>query len=411
MNTAAAHRLACPSAVGADRRAEGDKQTSSVDASIAWRAMAPWPLWTVLTLFWTYVALSNVLYAHSMSLSLDPRDVEHYFASWQARVLQHIFLYPVLVGAIWASLRCGWKPAWRAVPLQLILAIGFSALAAPFMYIATTLVDSNVLGPYFGAASAHAGVLIHLIRLGGQDRPYMIASTTSFFLAYGCALALGTGLALYQRYRDSELRVATLEHAWSGARLTALRMQLSPHTLFNLLHTIRGQIGRDPASAQSMVVQLADLLRRLLTFGERDFCRLTEEMHFVSLYLGLQQRRFADRLQLTLPDAAQMPSVWVPSLILQPLVENAVIHGLPGHTGTVVIRIDVAVSEDSLVIRVSNTIAEDQVWHHDGIGLRNVRDRLAAHFGTRASLQAGRDSPHEWLALVRIPMLGEARQT
>ena len=78
-------------------------------------------------------------------------------------------------------------------------------------------------------------------------------------------------------------------------------MQLSPHTLFNLLHTIRGQITWDPPAAQTMVVQLGDLLRRLLTAGEREFSRLTDELQFVTLYLELQQKRFADRLTIAVP--------------------------------------------------------------------------------------------------------------
>ena len=94
-----------------------------------------------------------------------------------------------------------------------------------------------------------------------------MASFVSFLPTYGFGLALVTGLALYTRFRNSELRLAALEREWSSARLAALRMQLSPHTLFNLLHTIRGHIEWDPKGAQSMVVQLADLLRRLLNAG------------------------------------------------------------------------------------------------------------------------------------------------
>ncbi len=85
-----------------------------------------------------------------------------------------------------------------------------------------------------------------------------LASFVSFLPSYGFGLALITGLALYTRFRNSELQVAALEREWSAARLAALRMQLSPHTLFNLLHTIRGHIEWDPKAAQSMVVQLAD---------------------------------------------------------------------------------------------------------------------------------------------------------
>jgi hypothetical protein len=386
---------------GAERLGDPGADGAATQLTAPVRA-ASWPLWTALSLFWVYVTLSNVLYAGSMSLSLDPRGTYHYFATWHARVLQHLFLYPVLTLAIWASLRSGWRPAWRAVPLQLALAMGFAALAAPLLYVAIRLIGAR--DPPGSAALAHASLMERLL-FGGVDAPYMVASMTSFLLAYGFALALTTGLALYQRNRDAEVRLATIERAWSGARLTALRMQLSPHTLFNLLHTIRGQIGWDPPAAQSMVVQFADLLRRLLAASERDFCRLRDEIQFVRLYLELQHRRFPDRLQLSLPDSGTLPSVWVPSLILQPLVENAVVHGLAGHTAAVAIRLQVSVAEDALVLQVTNTIGGSPAPARGGIGLRNVRERLALQFGARASLQAGASAAHEWSALIRMPLL------
>ena len=100
-------------------------------------------------------------------------------------------------------------------------------------------------------------------------------------MTYLLRLALITGFAFYQRLRDAQLRSAALERALTQAHLAALRMQLSPHTLFNLLHTIRGQIIWDPPAAQAMVVQLGDLLRRLLSAGEREFSRLADELQFV----------------------------------------------------------------------------------------------------------------------------------
>jgi LytS/YehU family sensor histidine kinase len=165
-------------------------------------------------------------------------------------------------------------------------------------------------------------------------------------------------------------------------------MQLSPHTLFNLLHTIRGHIEWDPKGAQSMVVQLADLLRRLLNAGERDFSKLSDELQFVRLYLELQQRRFADRLSVVLPLGQEIPAVWVPSLILQPLVENAVVHGLAGHQGPVTVRITVSMVHDVLTLCVVNTIAPEKETGEEGIGLSNVRERLAVQFEGRASLAA-----------------------
>jgi len=231
-----------------------------------------------------------------------------------------------------------------------------------------------------------------------------LASFVSFLPTYGFGLALITGLTLYTRFRNSELRLAALEREWSTARLAALRMQLSPHTLFNLLHTIRGYIEWDPKGAQSMVVQLADLLRRLLNAGERDFSKLSDEVQFVRLYLELQQRRFTDRLTVLLPLGHEIPAVWVPSLILQPLVENAVNHGLAGHQGRVTVRITVVMADEVLTLSVLNTIAPEKVVGEEGIGLNNVRERLAVQFEGRAGLAAG-GADGEWRSEITMPAI------
>jgi len=240
---------------------------------------------------------------------------------------------------------------------------------------------------------------------GGELRTW-IASITSFLLTYCFGVALMTGFAFYQRLRDAQLRSAALERALTSAHLQALRMQLSPHTLFNLLHTIRGQITWDPPAAQTMVVQLGDLLRRLLSAGEREFTRLADELQFVTLYLELQQKRFADRLSVTVPLRASLPPVWVPSLILQPLVENAVVHGLAGHEGAVSVRLEASVVGETLVLRVLNNLAAS--WsgvHGPGIGLANVRERLAVQFGERAIFSAGPGEDGQWVAEIRMPLL------
>lgn len=373
-----------------------EERTQAASRSLAW------PLLAILVAFWIYVTLSNVLYASSMSMEFDPDGSKEAFAPWDARVLQHVLLFPLLLGAIWTSLRVGWRPTWRAVPIQVLLGLLFAVAASPLLDCGELIVRSW-----------HPQWLEHSMMHEAQEKshpavnPVWVASATSFLLTYGFALALVTGFALYRRYRDSELRLAALERAWNGARLAALRMQLSPHTLFNLLHTIRGQIGWDPAAAQTMIVQLGDLLRRLLTAGERDFARLTDELDFARLYLELQQRRFADRLTLTLPDASKLPHTWVPSLILQPLIENAVTHGLADHAGPVAVRVTAEVVSGRLVLRVVNTMAHEGPRGPDGVGLRNVRERLAVHFGERASFEAGPAGAAEWAAQIRMPLLAE----
>jgi hypothetical protein len=346
--------------------------------------------------FWLYVTLSNVLYAYSMRTGIARVTDAPVFAPWDARVLQHVLLLPFLAVSFWASLRVQWRPLWVAIPLQLLLGIVFAAVAYPAMLLSQMMV---------GGAEWHEHAMDHVTSPFYLDRAFLslwTASFVSFIPAYGFGLALVTGLALYTRFRNSELRVAALEREWSAARLAALRMQLSPHTLFNLLHTIRGHIEWDPQGAQSMVVQLADLLRRLLSAGERDFTRLADELQFVRHYLELQQRRFSDRLSVILPEPQDIFAVWVPSLIMQPLVENAVIHGLGGHQGPVVVRVCVRTAHDMLTLRVSNTIASHEAVGEEGIGIKNVRERLAVQFEGRATLTAGPQGS-EWISEITLP--------
>jgi signal transduction histidine kinase len=351
----------------------------------------------ITCLFWVYVTLSNILYAWSMRTGLSHMTNLSLFAAWDARLLQHGLLLPVLLVSFWASLRIQWRPLLVALPLQVVLCLLFAALAYPAM-----IVSQMTLGTpdWQERAMTHAAEPW----LDPYFLSLWLASFVTFIPTYGFGLALITGLALYTRFRDSELRLAALEREWSAARLAALRMQLSPHTLFNLLHTIRGHIEWDPKGAQSMVVQLADLLRRLLNAGERDFSKLGDELQFVRLYLELQQRRFADRLTVVLPTAGEIPAVWVPSLILQPLVENAVVHGLAGHQGRVTVRVAAHLLQDVLTLSVFNTIAPGKSPGEDGIGINNVRERLAVQFEGRAGLTAeGTDG--QWCSEITMPAI------
>ena len=190
-----------------------------------------------------------------------------------------------------------------------------------------------------------------------------------------------------------------------------MRLQLSPHTLFNLLHTIRGHVEWDPSLARSMIVQLGDLLRWVLRAGEHELNRLQDELQFVHLYLELQQTRFVDRLSVATPAPDTIPAVWVPSLILQPLVENAVIHGLADPQAVLWVSVEVLVDGEALLLRVVNSYTPgfvDTDATHSGIGLKNVRERLAIQFGARAALTAGPGSSNEWVAVIRMPLLHNA---
>jgi hypothetical protein len=347
-----------------------------------------------------FVTLSNIVYAYGMRLALGAANGDTHFASWDARLLQHLFLLPAFLAAVWGSLRIRWRPTWLAVPLQCGLGIAFAGIAYPALILGIGIAGSPEFDKHMQQHDVHEFLTQSFLSL-------WLASFVSFLPAYGFGVAMITGFSLYSRVRDAQLQVAALEREWSAARLAALRMQLSPHSLFNLLHTIRGNIEWDPQGAQSMVVQLADLLRRLLRAGDRDFSVLADELHLASLYLRLQQKRFTDRLSLNLPDSGGIPAVWVPSLILQPLVENAVLHGLAGHRGAVSIRIEIRETADSLLLEIINGMSPNSAPGESGIGLNNVRERLAVQFPAQARLSTFVESGH-WHAEIAMPLIRNA---
>ncbi len=351
----------------------------------------------IVCAFWLYVTASNVLYTYGLRIGISKFTTVLLFAPWNARVLQHLVLLPALLASFWASLVVTWRSLWLVIAFQAALGAAFAAMAYPALSLAEVLLgnsmhdQSHVMGVYdFWQDPAMPSL--------------WLASFMTFLLSYFFGLALVRGAMIYKRFRDAELQVAALERETHAARLAALRMQLSPHTLFNLLHTIRGNIEWDPRGAQAMVVQLADLLRRLLNAGERDYSRLGEELQFARLYLELHQRRFEDRISVVLPDPAKIPPVWVPSLILQPLVENAIVHGLAGHQGPITIQLGAEVAGEALHLRVTNTVASQAIKGQDGIGLNNVRERLAVQFGAAGALHYGRERD-QWSVEIRMPLI------
>jgi two-component system, LytTR family, sensor kinase len=366
-------------------------------ATAADRGLSFWPMVAIAGGFWAYATISAVLYAYGLGTALVITGQESIFAPWHIRVMLYGVLFAPLVACYWYSLRIGWRPWWRTVPLQLVLAIAFAVLARLVLF-GLSLLDNF-------AADGRPDLEVILARLVDDVPAVGLATITDFFVRYGFGLALVTGAALYKQVRDSQLRAAALERLWSSARLQALRMQLSPHALFNLLGLIKGEIAHNPDTAQKLIVQLGDLLRRLLNAGDRDFARLSDELEFVALYLKLQQQRFPERLALALPDPCELPDVWVPSLILQPLVENAVRHGLAGHEGRNTVALEVAAHADELTVSVRNDAPDGAGEAEERVGLRNVRERLAVHFGERGRLAVGPTTNGRWAAEVRMPLL------
>src|SRR5436190_9611722 len=185
----------------------------------------------------------------------------------------------------------------------------------------------------------------------------------------------------YDRYIAGELRLERLEKSFSEARLNALRMQLDPHFLFNALNTISSQVEREPKLARRMIEHLGDLLRLSLESKDRQEVPLAEEMAFLEHYLAIQKIRFGDHLRIETHIAPEVKYASVPCLFVQPLVENAIRHGISRRAsgGTVIVsahrdgnRLDIRVLDDGVGLPTGWTFENS-----GGVGLSVTRQRVA----------------------------------
>ncbi len=184
----------------------------------------------------------------------------------------------------------------------------------------------------------------------------------------------------YGRYMTSELRLERMEKSYSQARLNALRMQLDPHFLFNALNTISSHVERDPRLTRSMIEHLGDLLRMPLETKDRQEVPLAEELAFLHHYLEIQKIRFGGQLEVNIDVAPEVRYALVPSLFLQPLVENAIRHGISRRAslGTVIVKAR-AIGENLAIDVEDDGVGLPTAWSLEnsaGLGLSVTRERM-----------------------------------
>jgi len=220
-----------------------------------------------------------------------------------------------------------------------------------------------------------------------QAVPVLVGMGT---LLYLMTLAVHYLLDAVARTQLSESKEDELRILAQDAELRALRAQLNPHFLFNSLNSISALTTLDPARARSMCILLSDFLRGSLRLGEKRLVTLAEEVDLLKAYLAIEQIRFGARLQVAWDIAPDVAQELIPALLLQPLVENAIKHGIAGLTEGGVVRVKARKEGGALELRVENPVDPDLVVQSGlGLGLRQVRSRLQLRFGTRMHFEAG----------------------
>jgi LytS/YehU family sensor histidine kinase len=228
-------------------------------------------------------------------------------------------------------------------------------------------------------------------------------------IVYGMILGVGYAFSYYRRFRERELRTTQLESQLAQAELQALRMQLQPHFLFNTLNGIAGLV-RDQKNraAVSMIAGLSDLLRHTLQNAGKQEVPLREELEFLELYLDIQQMRFPDRLKVQMQIAPEALDAQVPNLMLQPLVENAIRHGIAERAAAGTVGVSARRENGQLELKVYDDgpglQPKQRPEESAGIGLSNTRARLEQLYGERYRFDVQNRAEGGVEAIIRIPL-------
>lgn len=331
----------------------------------------------------------------------------------QISVVYFFFLLVVLTGL---AMLDGWETplTFAGRCINHAIAIGFTilmgmavtrfgwgsfALKACFLVVLTLI-----------SASVYFLVSFYVFRLMGMNEtPLMIGSALRMIL-YWFAQFLGWSallLALIYHFevQDRERQLSSLREQAYGAQMRALRYQINPHFLFNTLNALAALIEeRELPAAERMVISLSAFLRSTLAMDPLRDISLGEELDIQVRYLDIERERFSDRLSVVIDVAPALRQALVPSLILQPLVENAVKHGVGGVDRAVQVRIRAERTDDTLLVHVENDSPSTPTSvDGTGVGLRNVAERLAARFGATGQLHCEMAGDRVFRATMSLP--------
>ncbi len=347
----------------------------------------------------------------------QPRRLGLYLAAWIPIVFLLLYLlsgrgglspteapiFAVFLSIVYAFICLSAWYSCRATPVE---SSGFLQLLATH-FLAAMLLSGLWLA--FAQGFAYGLSFIPAFR-GLNSRLSQVATIlwTIGILLYLLSVGLYYVLLAVESSRQAEQREAAARVLARDAELKALKAQINPHFLFNSLHSISALTSIDASRAREMCISLSDFLRMTLGLGERASVSLSEELALLHKFLAVEKIRFGARLEVQEQIAPEALDYVVPPLLLQPLVENAVTHGVSALPEGGCIRLSIAQpSPESLHVEVENTFdPEAPVRRKSGLGLKIVQQRLEARYGTRAAFAIARDD-----RLFRVTMDFPAERT
>jgi LytS/YehU family sensor histidine kinase len=226
---------------------------------------------------------------------------------------------------------------------------------------------------------------------------------------FWCAFFLFRGVGYYQRFREKEEAASRLEVQLAEAQLRALRTNLNPHFLFNTLNSISSLMRSDVVAADLMLEQFSSLLRISLERGDAQLIPLRDEMEFNEMYMAMQDRRFGPRILQEIHVQPELHDALVPAMILQPILENAYLHGLSHLSGSGLLTIEARKESARMRLDVLNSgiglnPEGPQPSNNHNLGLANVQDRLRLHYGEDQSFSISEVAPAKVLVSITLPL-------
>jgi two-component system LytT family sensor kinase len=345
--------------------------------------------WAFFFLLWTGI---GVAFASQFYLGNSKRRIPVSWGQALNSSLGDWYVFALLsIPAMWLARRFRFEVHnWG----RMVLTHGFLSVIFSYVYI---LLRAAVAVTQSGLA-ANAVSYSEAFWLVTKTFPYNI-------WVYWMIIAVAHAFDYYRKFHERELRTQELETRLARAKLQALQMQLNPHFLFNTLHTISALMHKDIDAADRMVMKLSELLRLALDNTDAHEVPLRQELAFLERYLEIEKTRFRERLTVEMEIAPETLDAQVPNLVLQPLVENALRHGIERHArpGKIVLRAHEKNGQIELQVQDNGAGLPSNGQWEEGIGLSNTRSRLQQLYGKSQEFRLENVPTGGLLARVLIP--------
>lgn len=352
------------------------------------------PRWRLVLLIWTIPASIAVLQSVASYALRGALAVEWPYAALQfPRWMSWALVTPLV---FWLARRFPIRSPGlvKAIAVHFVAAMLISAVIET-IWLQASLLVSQRLNPAETVNMSMAAIvsITVLSRLLGA------------LFTYGALLGVAVAMQYQQRLREREVQAVELEAQLANAQVHALKMQVHPHFLFNTLHAVTVLIRENPAMAVRMVTRLGDLLRLTLSRAQSAEVSLGKEIEILTLYLEIERIRFQDRLQVNYDVDTGVLDAQLPDLILQPLVENAIKHGIGTRAGKGVIEVRARRESSWLVVEIHDdgTGLHKNHPQREGIGLATTRARLERMYGSEHEFTLSARASGGCIARMRIP--------